>query len=115
TADAPLDALQERYAEWIVTPRAGALPPSFAEPYVLAREGDGARARLVVRDPERHLAAFTAMHDVEIQTRALNLERLFPFLLRESGDDGAADTGAPAAHAAALAPGAGVAREGDGE
>lgn len=106
TADAPLDALQERYAEWIVTPRAGALPPSFAEPYVLAREGDGARARLVVRDPERHLAGFAAVHDVEIEHRALNLERLFPFLLREGDDDGAAPTTAAfGTHAARIAAG----------
>ncbi len=73
---------------------------------MLAREGDGARARLVVRDPERHLAGFAAVHDVEIEHRALNLERLFPFLLREGDDDGAAPTTAAfGTHAARIAAG----------
>ncbi|HSA54975.1 MAG TPA: ABC transporter ATP-binding protein [Gemmatimonadaceae bacterium] len=80
-AHEPLDALQERFAEWIVASPAGRLPIRFSEPFVLAQQGDGYQARLTVRDPVRHVDSFRARYDVEIRAQALNLERAFPLLL----------------------------------
>jgi ABC-2 type transport system ATP-binding protein len=76
-ADAPLDELTERYAEWIVTSREGALPEHFAEHYVIAAAGDRFRASLIVREPAEHFEAFRAIHGVEAEHRPLNLERIF--------------------------------------
>ncbi len=83
---APYDELQERYAEWIVTPASGSeLPRKFAEPWVLAREGDSRRARLQVRLPSSEtIAQFSAQHSANvIDSRPLNLEQLFPLLINE--------------------------------
>ncbi len=79
--DQPLDVLQERYAEWVVVSRNGGLPARFEEPFVLRQEGDRHRSRLLVRDAERELGGFAARHRAEVEARALNLERIFPFLL----------------------------------
>jgi ABC-type multidrug transport system ATPase subunit len=77
----PLDALQERFADWVVTSSTGGLPIRFLEPFVLAQQGDGYQARLTVRDPGEHLDAFSARHGVEVSSQPLNLERIFPLLL----------------------------------
>lgn len=83
-AGAPFDELQESYAEWIVTPLAGALPPRFAEPWILAQQGDARQARLQVKVPgEAAERAFAALHHAEISRRPLNLEQLFPLLIDE--------------------------------
>lgn len=79
-ADDELDALRERYAEWIVTSATGQLPTSYSEPYVLDAQGDRHRSRLLVRNPEEHSAAFGLRYDVMIESRPLNLEQLFPLL-----------------------------------
>jgi ABC-2 type transport system ATP-binding protein len=79
-ADAPLDDLKERYAEWTVTSREGRLPARFSDAYVLTQDGDGTRARLTVRDPAEHLAAFRATYGVEVESRALNLDGIFRVL-----------------------------------
>ena len=81
-ADAPLDDLMERYAEWIVGTRNGALPERFAESFVLHQEGDGRRARILVRDGSAELERFRSIHDVEVEVRPLNLEHIFPLLLK---------------------------------
>lgn len=81
-AHEPLDALQERFAEWIVASPAGRLPIRFPEPFVLAQQGDGYQARLTVLDPARHLEAFRTRYTVEIRGQPLNLERAFPLLLQ---------------------------------
>jgi ABC-2 type transport system ATP-binding protein len=81
-ANAPFDELQERYAEWTVTPRNGDLPPRFVEPYVLTQEGDSRRARLQVDESARHEEEFRTCHDVELTIRPLNLEQLFPLLIQ---------------------------------
>jgi ABC-2 type transport system ATP-binding protein len=80
-ADDELDALYERYSEWIVTSAAGRLPRSFSEPYVLGARGDAHRARLLVRDGAAHAATFAATHDATIEARAVNLEVIFPLLV----------------------------------
>lgn len=80
---APFDEVQESYAEWIVTATAGDLPATFAEPFVLAREGDAGRARLLVRAGEAEAQAFRRRYRAEIATRPLSLDQLFPLLIKE--------------------------------
>jgi ABC-2 type transport system ATP-binding protein len=81
---APFDEVQENYAEWIVTSAAGRLPARFSEPWVLAQTGDARQARLSVRRPGADpTARFATTHQVEIETRPLNLEQLFPLLVNE--------------------------------
>jgi ABC-2 type transport system ATP-binding protein len=79
-ADDELDDLRERYAEWIVTSTAGQLPETYSEPYVLHAHGDRFQSRLLVRDPAASAAAFRSAHDVSIESRPLNLEKVFPLL-----------------------------------
>ncbi|MGD8817947.1 MAG: ABC transporter ATP-binding protein [Acidobacteriota bacterium] len=81
--DAGLDELKERYAEWSVVSRNGDLPGPYPEPYVLDQEVRGRQARLLV--DQRHGSArdFRAAHDVELTSRPLNLEEIFPLLLKE--------------------------------
>ncbi len=89
--DAALDDLQELYAEWRVTaetPEAATgcrrqLPASFAEPFVLRQEVDGHQASLLVRQSAGDLESFRAAHRVEVASRPLNLERIFPLLVME--------------------------------
>lgn len=80
---APLDELQERFGEWLVTSKSGKLPVYFPERYVLSHEGTSFEARLFVRDANGALAEFRAAYDAEVTMRPLNLERLFPLLLEE--------------------------------
>lgn len=80
-ADDALDDLKERHAEWIVTSPAGRLPAEYAEPYVVSAEGDGRSARLVVREGAGHEAAFAARYEATIESRALNLDRIFRVLV----------------------------------
>jgi ABC-2 type transport system ATP-binding protein len=81
-ADA-LDALKERYAEWVVTSPSGRLPATFGEPYVVSARGDAHRARLVVRDANGAAADFGARHEAAVEVRRLNLDALFPLLIGE--------------------------------
>ncbi len=81
---AALDDLKERYAEWRLYARAGAeLPRHFPEPFVLRQEVNGRQASLLVRRGEAELAAFQERYPVEVESRALNLERMFPLLIEE--------------------------------
>lgn len=80
-ADDALDEIRERHAEWIVTSPSGRLPGTYAEPFVLTAEGDAQRARLVVRDGDGQAPAFSARYEATIETRPLNLERLFRVLV----------------------------------
>jgi len=82
--DAALDRLKERYAEWRVMSRDGDLPQRFSEPFVLEQEVSGRQARLVVDADPAQLDSFRAEHRVEVTSRALNLEEMFPILLREA-------------------------------
>jgi ABC-2 type transport system ATP-binding protein len=94
-ADDALDALKERYAEWVVTSPAGRLPATYAEPYVVSARGDAHRARLVVRDANGARAAFEAAHDATVEERRLNLDALFPLLV--GAGDGSGGAREPAA------------------
>lgn len=85
-ADEELDTLKEGHAEWVVTSRNGALPPSFPESFVHSSRVEGRQAVLVVRGagPEA-LPTFEVQHDVMVEARPLGLERLFPILTGEEG------------------------------
>lgn len=82
--DTALDELQERFEEWIVISKNGALPDRFSETYILEERGDRFQRQLAVRHADAfELEAFERRHHVEIKTQPLNLERIFPLLLRE--------------------------------
>ncbi len=79
--DTSLDDLHERFAEWVVTSKNGALPARFNEPYILAQKGDGFQQQVAVGDAAGEIDAFQRRHHVEVTARPLNLERIFPLLL----------------------------------
>lgn len=79
--DTSLDALHERYAEWVVTSKNGALPERFAEPYVLEQKGDQFQRQLLVANAAPELTVFQQRHHVAVTTQPINLERIFPLLL----------------------------------
>jgi len=81
--DACLDELKERYAEWRVVSRNGDLLEHYAEGYVLEQKVSGREARLLVDQREGTAEVFSASHRVEVSARPLNLEEMFPLLLRE--------------------------------
>lgn len=81
--DAALDELKEVYSEWLVVSRNGELPHRFPEPFVLHQEVSGREARLTVRKAASEMAKFCQTHRVEISSRPLNLERMFPLLLEK--------------------------------
>jgi ABC-2 type transport system ATP-binding protein len=81
--DSALDDLKELYSEWLVVSHHGDLPPRFSEPFVLAQEVRGREARLLVKHDAEAAERFRASHDVEVSGRPLNLEEMFPVLVRE--------------------------------
>jgi ABC-2 type transport system ATP-binding protein len=83
TTDSTLDDLKERYAEWLITSRNGELAPSFVESFVLSQEIEGREARLLVDLADADVERFRIDHSVSIESRALNLEEMFPLLVRE--------------------------------
>jgi ABC-2 type transport system ATP-binding protein len=80
-ADDELDALKERFSEWVVTSPGGGLPSRYPEPYVVTARGDRSRARLVVREGDAHAAGFAARYGATIDARTLNLESIFRVLV----------------------------------
>ena len=83
-ADASLDELQERFAEWRVTVKAGRLPTHFEENYVVSQEVDSYQARLLVKGASDNLDAFKTKYGVDVDSNPLNLESMFPLLLQET-------------------------------
>jgi len=81
-ANSSLDALQERFAEWHVTSNNGVLPNPFREPWVRQQSCSGRQACLVVEDGEQHLAAFQERYHADIKVSRLNLEKIYPLLLK---------------------------------
>ena len=81
--DTSLDALQDRYHEWVVT-SAQPLGDGFEEPYVLSQRTNEHKAHLLVRDAAELVASFESKYGVNVQSHPLNLERIFP-LLHETG------------------------------
>jgi ABC-2 type transport system ATP-binding protein len=85
-ADAALDELKERYAEWNIVSRNGDLAGPYPEPFVLEQEISGRQARLLVDQRRGNAQEFRATHGVELTARPLNLEEIFPLLLLKGGD-----------------------------
>lgn len=81
--DAGLDELKERYAEWRVVSRNGDLPARYGEEYVLEQKVSGREARLLVDQRGGTVDDFRARHGVDVSARPLNLEEMFPLLLKE--------------------------------
>ena len=77
-----LDDLQESFAEWTVTASDSTPLPAFNEPFILSQQRADRQARLTVRTGAPDAAEFfAAAHGVEVQTRRLNLDEIFPHLL----------------------------------
>jgi ABC-2 type transport system ATP-binding protein len=77
-----LDDLQENFAEWTVTASDATPLPEFTEPFIVAQQRADRQARLTVRTSEPDAAEiFATNHGVEVQTRPLNLDEMFPHLL----------------------------------
>ncbi len=81
--DAALDELKELYAEWLVVSDNGRLPEEFSESFLIAQQGNGREARLLVKDASTELASFSSTHSVSVSVRPLNLEEIFPVLIGE--------------------------------
>ncbi len=79
---AAFDAIQESFAEWIVTAPSDRLLPDFDVPRFLSRKLSGRVARVIVRSDDPALArTFEREHGVEVQVRPLSLEEIFPQLV----------------------------------
>ncbi len=77
-----LDDLQESFAEWTVTAPDTTPLPAFTEPFIVFQQRTPRQARLTVRTSTTDAAeTFAATHNVEVQTRRLNLDEIFPHLL----------------------------------
>jgi ABC-2 type transport system ATP-binding protein len=88
TENAPFDELQECFAEWTVTAGDRPLPATFAEPYVLARQGNDRLARVTVRTKHPDTAEqFAAAHGAQLTQRPLNLAEMFPLLIAQGGNN----------------------------
>ena len=81
-ADLALDELHEQYAEWDVTALDRVLPDRFSEDFVLEQRADRHQGRLVVRHGEPALEEFRRRHQVEVAVKRLNLEKIYPLLLK---------------------------------
>jgi ABC-2 type transport system ATP-binding protein len=77
-----LDDLQESFAEWTVTASDSTPLPAFNEPFIVAQQRTDRQARLTIRTLAPDAAEnFAAAHGVEVQTRRLSLNEIFPHLL----------------------------------
>lgn len=83
-ADAALDDLKEKYAEWIVSSENGMLPAHFPEKFVLRGTGNRFQAHLFVEYPDDHSAEFQARYQASIDRRPLGLESVFRLLARDA-------------------------------
>lgn len=81
-ANSSFDVLQERFCEWHVTSLNGALPEQFREPFICQQTGDTRQARLVVENADRHFLPFREKYHAEIKVVRLNLEKIYPLLVR---------------------------------
>ena len=84
--DAALDDLKDGFLEWVVQSQDGPLPETFTEPFILDQEISGRQARLVVGNGMEGLDHFRRTHGVEVTVHPMNLEDMFPLLVRESDE-----------------------------
>lgn len=83
-ANSALDALQERFAEWRITSRNGMLPERFREGFIREQKIAGRQASMVVENADGQVEAFREKYHADIQVNRLNLERIYPLLLKSS-------------------------------
>ncbi|MDB6094440.1 MAG: ecsA [Verrucomicrobia bacterium] len=81
-ANSPLDVLQERFAEWRLTSTNGVLPETFREGYIRQQMSSGRQANLIVENADHQLAMFREKYHVDVTIGRLNLERIYPLLLK---------------------------------
>lgn len=81
-ANEATDELQERFAEWHLVARCGPFADPFRESFVRDQSTAGRQARLVVENADRHLDAFRERYQADITVNRLNLEKIYPFLLK---------------------------------
>ena len=92
-ADSSLDDLKEGYAEWWVTSEQGLLPARFPDAFVLSSSGNRYTARVFVRNPGEHAAAFSSRYDAKVESRPLGLEAVFRLLAHRGGTGAFIDAG----------------------
>ena len=80
-ADKSLDHLHQTYAKWTVT--GNNLPQRFSEPYILSQTVNGVQAHLIVNQALGNADQFKQTYQADITSQALNLDQLFPILIRE--------------------------------
>jgi ABC-2 type transport system ATP-binding protein len=86
-ADAALDDLKDRFAEWRVEALTRDLPDRFDEAFVVRQAVKPPRsARLVVRTVDADLPAFQRAHGADVDVAPLNLQALFPILVDQGRD-----------------------------
>ncbi len=78
--ESSLDALKERYGEWTVQGGVRKCPDRFPEDFVLSCETSGTQARLTIDLQNADLAAFQDRHGVQVASRSLNFEEIFPLI-----------------------------------
>ena len=79
--DKSLDDLHQTYAKWTVT--GNNLPQQFSEPYILSQTVNGVQAQLIVNQTLGNADQFKRTHRANITSQSLNLDQLFPILIRE--------------------------------
>jgi ABC-2 type transport system ATP-binding protein len=77
----PLDRLKERFAEWTLTGTNDRLPRQFTEPWIVSQTGTSSRV-VVVSDAAAQLPGFMSKYGVAVESRPINLERIFTSLVR---------------------------------
>jgi ABC-2 type transport system ATP-binding protein len=83
-ANSSLDVLQERFAEWHVTSANGGLPAPFRESFIRQQTYEARQACLVVENADQYLVAFREKYRAEVKVGRLNLEKIYPLLLKSS-------------------------------
>lgn len=80
-ADKSLDDLHQTYVKWTVT--GNNLPQQFSEPYILSQTVNGVQAQLIVNQALGNADQFKQVYQADITSQSLNLDQLFPILIRE--------------------------------
>ena len=80
-ADKSLDDLHQTYTKWTVT--GNNLPQQFSEPYILSQTVNGVQAQLIVNQALGNADQFKQTYQADVTSQSLNLDQLFPILIRE--------------------------------
>ncbi len=79
--ESTLDGLKERYCEWTVRGALRKCPTRFSEDFILSCESKDSHTRLKVDLATADLAAFQARHGVQVDSRSLSFEEIFPLVV----------------------------------